>query len=408
MTPMVGSNIKNAYKLNPWAFKPNPESFYRQIGNEGLTDALSSNTIRSANQSTFPRPHFVEGTDFTKLYSTGEGATGSRPSVIFETSGINQAGEPFVFPSNSTSGYTPWIAGDATVPLSEGRILQKDWLRGYQEVPVELPGSPNGFSVDNVGKGIKQSSNKIDQSIIDNYTKREIDWLNSEEAIKRNMTATGKSREAVIKENNEIIKQLNKTTLNVLDDKADMAAGVYSQNKKNPVINLFNTGNEEQLLNVADHEIKHAVSQQAIRSHDGLIDLVTNPYKKYPTVNVKKWYDNFIPGETTSKWASNAPEQQVVSKRIMDLVEKTQGVKRGTQLTDDNIKGVTDLLNKEIKNGNPQNSDIVAMLSSFKSKFGKNYYPIVKDMVNKAYLAPVAIGAAALYKKNNKNKKKII
>lgn len=131
--------LSNTYKINPRAFKPNPESFYRQIGNEGLADAVSSNTIRSANQSVFPRPHFVEGSDFTKLYSTGEGATGSRPSVIFETSGLNHVGEPFVFPANSNSGYTPWIAGDAIVPLSEGRILQKDWLQGYK--PVQFPTS---------------------------------------------------------------------------------------------------------------------------------------------------------------------------------------------------------------------------------------------------------------------------
>jgi hypothetical protein len=321
--------------------------------------------------------------------------------------------------SNETKEFSKWIGDKKSIINAEKEVIGTgldfkrigkvkndigghDWIvRPSKQVPKQLPGSPNAVaSSDNVGKGIKQTSNKIDQTIIDDYTKQEINWLNSEEYIKRNMAATGKTRKAVIKETDKIIKQVNKTTLNTFDDKADMAAGVYVQDKNKPIINLFNTGNEKQLLNTADHEIKHAVSQQAIRSNDGLIDLVTNPYKKYPTVNVKKWYDNFIPGETTSKWASNAPEQQVVSKRIMDLVEKTQGVKRGTQLTDDNIKSVIDLLNKEIKNGNPQNSDIIAMLSSFKSKFGKNYYPIVKDMVNKAYVVPAAIiGEAALQQK---------
>lgn len=301
-----------------------------------------------------------------------------------------------------TVGLSSGIMTEALANEMVGPAFGKALTSGtkvIKKVPKELPSFSNvDFSVNNIGKSIKQSSNKIDQSIIDNYTQREIDWLNSDEYIKRNINATGKSKEAVIKERNKIFDQINKTTLNVLDDKADMAAGVYTQDKKNPLINLFNTGNEAQLFNVADHEIKHAVSQQAIRNTDGLIDLVTNPYKKYPTVNVKKWYDNFIPGETTSKWASNAPEQQVVSKRIMDLVEKTQGVKRGTQLTEDNIKGVTDLLNKEIKNKNPQNSDIIAMLSSFKSKFGKNYYSIIKDMVNKAYIVPAVIGASTLQK----------
>lgn len=132
---MESGVLSNTYKINPWAFKANPEAFYRQIGKTGLTDATESGVIRSADISTFPRPHFVEGKDFTKLYSTGEGATGNTPSVIFETSGINQAGEPFVFPANSTSGYTPWISGQAEIPLSQGKVLQKDWLRGYKEVP---------------------------------------------------------------------------------------------------------------------------------------------------------------------------------------------------------------------------------------------------------------------------------
>ena len=188
--------LRNTYKLNPWRFKPNPESFYRQIGNEGLTDALSSNTIRSANQSTFPRPHFVEGTDFTKLYSTGEGATGSRPSVIFETSGINQAGEPFVFPANSTSGYTPWIAGDATVPLSEGRILQKDWLRGYKEVDVskQLPGSPNAFkdpiNLDLFGFGRKKLTPLEKQTLL---TQQELSRANKD-ALTFSQSAANKAK----------------------------------------------------------------------------------------------------------------------------------------------------------------------------------------------------------------------
>lgn len=140
--------LSNAYKLNPWAFKPNFQNFYRQIGKTGLEDALKSGVIRSADQSTFPKPHFVEGKDFTKLYSTGSGANG-RPSVIFETSGLNKAGDPIVFPANANSSYTPWIAGESQIPISEGKLFKQDWLKGYKEVPKELPGSPNTFNFQN-------------------------------------------------------------------------------------------------------------------------------------------------------------------------------------------------------------------------------------------------------------------
>ena len=134
--------LSKTYKINPWAFKPNQSKFYRQIGKAGLDDALSSNVIKSADQTTFPRPYFVEGKDFKMLEQTGSGAHG-RPSVMFETPGVNSEGFPFVSPANGSAEYTPWIADMAEVPLTEGKLLQKDWLQGYKEVPRELPGSPN-------------------------------------------------------------------------------------------------------------------------------------------------------------------------------------------------------------------------------------------------------------------------
>jgi hypothetical protein len=447
--------LKNAYKLNPYAFKPNPEAYYRMgKGKSFIDDVLETNKIRANNENSYSNLRAAgkisglreDGKIVLKAKTFPEADTywakgvpldGRYASQNYGDYMIEASNEiPFIHAVNQrTKQKGFWDAPDVNynnthtrgnyvkprqsydydiegkikpsigTPLEYNpdliKLYKPSWLKGYKpiEVPRQLPGSPNAVSVvDDFGRGIKQSSNKIDQNIINNYTQREVDWLNSEEAIKRNMAATGKSREAVIKERDKIFKQIDKTTLNILDDKADLATGVYVSDKNNPFINLFNIGNEELMLNAADHEIKHAISQQAIRSADSLIDLVTNPYKKYPTFNVKKRYDYLIPGETISKWASNAPEQQVVSKRIMDLVEKTQGIKRGTQLTDDNIKGVIDLLNKEIQNGNLQNSDIIAMLSSFKSKFGKNYYPKIKDMVNNAYgLAPTIGLGAGLY-----------
>jgi len=140
--PFAGAAIKNAYKINPWAFKEDPNKFYRQIGNKGLEDALNTGVIKSADQATYPRPYFVEGKDISMLEQTGSGAHG-RPTVMFETSGVNKEGMPFVSPANASGEYTPWIADMAEVPVSEGRLLKQHWLKGYKEVPTELPGSPN-------------------------------------------------------------------------------------------------------------------------------------------------------------------------------------------------------------------------------------------------------------------------
>jgi len=159
--------LSNTYKVNPFAFKPDPSKFYRQIGNIGLEDALSTQTIRSADQLSFPRPYFVEGKDFKMLEQTGTGAHG-RPTVVFETPGVTNDGLPFVSPANASADYTPWIADMAEVPLTEGRLLKQNWLRGYKEVPRELPGSPNaidntqeltGFSIGSGGNLTKEVPN---------------------------------------------------------------------------------------------------------------------------------------------------------------------------------------------------------------------------------------------------------
>jgi hypothetical protein len=142
LAPFAGKAIKNAYKINPWAFKEDPNKFYRQIGNKGLEDALNTGVIKSADQATYPRPYFVEGKDISMLEQTGSGAHG-RPTVMFETSGVNKEGMPFVSPANASGEYTPWIADMGEVPVSEGRLLKQHWLKGYKEVPTELPGSPN-------------------------------------------------------------------------------------------------------------------------------------------------------------------------------------------------------------------------------------------------------------------------
>jgi len=49
----VGS-IKDIHKLNPYAFKPNPENFYRQIGKSGIDDLKSTKLVREAGEEVSP------------------------------------------------------------------------------------------------------------------------------------------------------------------------------------------------------------------------------------------------------------------------------------------------------------------------------------------------------------------
>ncbi len=234
-------------------------------------------------------------------------------------------------------------------------------------------------------KGINGASMEQKEHII-HCIEKESAWLDSDEYISRKKEATGFSEDKIKKDALKIKGQLAKTTINLLDEKADLAAGVYSQDKNNPVINIFQTYDQGHTLNSLDHEIKHMCSEQALETMDDLVRVFCSNYRKYPKINNKKITDYLIPiVETSGRWASNAPEQQVISKRIMDILEEEHGIKRGTKLTVNDLKLLIDDLNIQIENNNIKNGDIITMLYAMKQKHKDSYMQKLCEMVNKAY-----------------------
>lgn len=217
------------------------------------------------------------------------------------------------------------------------------------------------------------------------FIERELKWLDSTEYVSRKQEATGMSEDKIKKDVERIKGQLAKTEINFLDENADLATGVYCQDKKNPIINIFGVNNEDLTLNSIDHEIKHALSEQALETMDPLIRIFTSNYKNYPRINNKRLKDYLIPVETLGKWASNASEQQVISKRIMDIMETNYGIKRGTLLTTDDLKKLTDDLNYQFKERDERNGDIITMLYKMKQKHKDSYKHKLCEMVNKAF-----------------------
>jgi hypothetical protein len=132
------STLQNAYKLNPFAFKPNPKFYYRGIGKEGAEDALESGVFRPKQNK---KPNIKGGFNITKDFNKTQAGTYYSPN--FKTA--DNYGEGYIAEvpkdaGNFTRRYKDKDWSQRTqdqIPIDQGRILKKDWLLGYKEVKVK-------------------------------------------------------------------------------------------------------------------------------------------------------------------------------------------------------------------------------------------------------------------------------
>jgi hypothetical protein len=129
--------LKNAYKLNPYAFKPTEGMMYRGLGKEGMEDALASGVFR-AKQDVEPSMvgRFNVAKQFNKAYF-------SPKFKVADDYGQGYIAEVPRAASDWGKRYarTDWSQiARKDIPTTEGKILQKDWLKGYKEVPKKENG----------------------------------------------------------------------------------------------------------------------------------------------------------------------------------------------------------------------------------------------------------------------------
>jgi hypothetical protein len=129
--------LKNTYKINPWAFEPNSEAYYRGIGKEGMEDALQSGVFRPKNAAN-TKKEFVSsdgqvfnfGKSFDKTYYSPDFKIADRYGKGFVAEVPNNSAEFTRRYSNKDWSYHT----QSQIPVEQGRILQKDWLKGYKEI----------------------------------------------------------------------------------------------------------------------------------------------------------------------------------------------------------------------------------------------------------------------------------
>ena len=177
--------LKNAYKLNPYAFKPNSEAYYRGIGRTGLDDALESGVLRTANKTGNYGEDLYMTTDFNvakgnysrdQPYGKGDvwGDDWQMIQPEDSKSYIAEIPESALTNKNIVNN-SSIVINKGSIPTNDVRLLKQDWLQGYKEIP-----KPNiTSSADDVAKGFKS----------------EIDWSKWNKEIPENKALMQSSNE---------------------------------------------------------------------------------------------------------------------------------------------------------------------------------------------------------------------
>ena len=137
--------LKNAYKVNPFAFKPNPESYYRMVGEQGVEDALKTEVIRTPKydgkdwgKRTFDKPYFHKGHPI-------DGRNYKNSTTYGNYGGPGMVEIPKDFPMEQMgkarrNNFVPKEVSE--IPLENAKLYKQDWLKGYKQVKPGVTTTP--------------------------------------------------------------------------------------------------------------------------------------------------------------------------------------------------------------------------------------------------------------------------
>lgn len=151
--------LPNAYKYNPWAFKPNSKSYYRGLGRTGLDDAIESGVLRTANKT----GNYAEDLYMTPNFNIAKGNYSiDQPTykgnpfsddwekILPKDSKSYIAEIPKISLTNAKKIGRNVIVNKGYLPLDNIKLLKQDWLKGYKEIPkpkIYSKGQPTQQSI---------------------------------------------------------------------------------------------------------------------------------------------------------------------------------------------------------------------------------------------------------------------
>ena len=165
----IKNTLNNAYKYNPWAFKPNPEAYYRGIGKEGVDDIIESGIIRSKKQNAYPEPYFSKGIVGDKY---AKGYFAELTDEPMKGVGAFKTGDLIQTPVNKISINNPNL-----------KIYKKHWLQGYK--PVKVPEFKSEIDWSKWNKEIPENTQLMNEyNVIEQTSKSNGTWMKNSDGSK--------------------------------------------------------------------------------------------------------------------------------------------------------------------------------------------------------------------------------
>ena len=135
--------LKNAYKLNPLAFKPKADAYYRMIGEGGYADALESGVVRPPIGLGHTEAYYNKGYPLDTRFRNATGRAGYEGPYMAEVKGNSE-----LFVNENTQGFTgpmfedPIVYSKQNIPINKQdvKFYKENWLKGYKEVPKKEEG----------------------------------------------------------------------------------------------------------------------------------------------------------------------------------------------------------------------------------------------------------------------------
>jgi hypothetical protein len=181
--------LPQTYKINPWAGRLG--TYNRVVGDDAIADLQSSGLVRAGDYGgvktdlgpfagirTTPHPSFGKGAP-RQAYIDQTIQQGKTPFIIstdrpMRVSNLGSHGKgSTMFPVDETGKYMSAFSADDVKVFD----VKPHWLKGYKEVPKELPGSPNNTA--NIQKAGFLNPLELADAIVPNLDPLQVTTANS-------------------------------------------------------------------------------------------------------------------------------------------------------------------------------------------------------------------------------------